>query len=251
MRAMSAVSRAASVPAAPMATPRVAAARAGASLTPSPTIATAPARSRSSATAATFCSGSRPARTSVDAGLGGHGGGRLRVVAGEHGDVARSPSARSSLDRLAGARAQRVADGDHAERAVLVADHDGRLALALEPLDGSRERRVGGVRAEEVGPADEVQPAVQLGPHAAPGDGAEALDVGTACSWSAARRGRRPSAAAWSCRSASATAQQPGVEQEQAAGGRGAVGTAPRPQAVPRPSRPARSVIALASGCSL
>ena len=38
-------------------------------------------------------------------------------------------------DRLAGAGAQRVADGDHAERAVLVADDDGGLALTLEPFD--------------------------------------------------------------------------------------------------------------------
>ncbi len=55
---------AASVPAAPMATPTRAAASAGASLMPSPTIAVRPAAPSSSSTARSLSSGSRPARTS-------------------------------------------------------------------------------------------------------------------------------------------------------------------------------------------
>ena len=51
------------------------------------------------------------------------------------------------------------------------------LPLPLEALDGGDQRRVLGVRAEEVRPADEVQAAVHLGAHAATGDGAEALDT--------------------------------------------------------------------------
>ncbi len=62
--ATSAVSRAASVPAAPIAMPTVARARAGASLTPSPTMATASYRASIDSMAVTFCSGISSARIS-------------------------------------------------------------------------------------------------------------------------------------------------------------------------------------------
>ena len=99
--------------------------------------------------------------------------------------------------------------------------------------------------AEEVGPAHEVEPAVQLGAHAPAGDGAEAFDVravlcvtvtGVIVSVAAKVAGRRPAS----------EEQQPGVEQEQAATG-AAIGGA----GVTAPVAPARSVIARASGCSL
>ena len=58
MRATSAVSSAASVPAAPIAKPTEEAASDGASFTPSPTIPAEPCFSTSPRTAWTFCSGS-------------------------------------------------------------------------------------------------------------------------------------------------------------------------------------------------
>ncbi len=58
IRAMSAVSSATSVPAAPIAKPTEEAASAGASFTPSPTIPAEPNFSTSPRTASTFCSGS-------------------------------------------------------------------------------------------------------------------------------------------------------------------------------------------------
>ena len=64
MSAMSAVSIAASLPAAPIAMPRLARAMAGASLTPSPTMATVPYFATSSSTALTLSSGSSSAWTS-------------------------------------------------------------------------------------------------------------------------------------------------------------------------------------------
>ena len=64
IRATSAVSMAASLPAAPIAIPSVASAMAGASLTPSPTMATVPYRATSSSIAATLSAGSSSARTS-------------------------------------------------------------------------------------------------------------------------------------------------------------------------------------------
>jgi len=161
MRAMSAVSRAASVPAAPMATPRDAAASAGASFTPSPTMATAPARSRSSATASTFCAGRSPARTSVTPACAA----TARAVSGLSPvsmAISVTPRARSSAIAFPRPGTQGVADGDDAERAVLVADDHGRLALAFEPFDDGHQRRIGAVGAEEVGPAHEVHPAVQF-----------------------------------------------------------------------------------------
>ena len=62
----------------------LAAARAGASLTPSPTMPVGPWRASSSAIAVTLSAGKSSARCFTDAQLAGHGGGRPRVVAGEH-----------------------------------------------------------------------------------------------------------------------------------------------------------------------
>ena len=115
----------------------------------------------------------------VDAGLRAHDGRRLGVVAGEHRHVRRRRAAWSAATAAAAPGAQRVADGDHAERAVFVADRDRRLALALEARDGRLQGRVAGVDAEQLRPPDEEEAAFDLGAHARPGDGAKALDVGS------------------------------------------------------------------------
>ena len=84
MRAMSAVSRAASVPRAAIAIPTSALASAGASLTPSPTIATRPETRRRSRNALDLVLGQEVGGPDRDPGLGGdHARGPL-VVAGQH-----------------------------------------------------------------------------------------------------------------------------------------------------------------------
>ena len=88
MSATSALSMAASLPAAPMAIPTDAVARDGASFTPSPTIATGPYAASSSFNASTFSWGRRPAPHLVHPDVSSHtlcGG---RVVPRQHHDRA-------------------------------------------------------------------------------------------------------------------------------------------------------------------
>ncbi len=103
------------------------------------------------------------------------GRGRLCVVAGQHGDVLDAERAQAR-DGVGGAVAQRVADGDDAQRAVLVADGHGGLALALEARDGGDQLGVGGVHAEQLRAPGEAEAPADLAAHALAGDRAEALD---------------------------------------------------------------------------
>ena len=162
MSAMSAVSIAASLPAAPMAMPKLARAMAGASLTPSPTMATVPYFVTSASTAATLSSGRSSAWTSS-----------MPISRAIASAVARlspvsmircsMPRARRSRDHARSLRPHGVGDGDQAADVPLVADHHDRPSGLLE-----RGRPVGdlaallaallevAVRAQPVGRAAEA-----------------------------------------------------------------------------------------------
>ena len=127
---MSAVSRAVSLPAAPIAMPTSAAARAGASLTPSPTIATEPYADFNSRTAATLSSGSSPARTSRDAQFRRDAFGGRGLIAGQHHDVGDAAGSQG-LDRRRRRLARGVGHGQHADGAAPVRHHDDGVAVVL------------------------------------------------------------------------------------------------------------------------
>ena len=96
---MSAVSSAASLPAAPIAIPMSADASAGASLMPSPTIATEPNRRAQLGDAVTLSSGISSARNFVDAEFARRSRGAVAVaVAGQHHDAS-MPCRRSRSTR--------------------------------------------------------------------------------------------------------------------------------------------------------
>jgi hypothetical protein len=133
--AMSAVSMAASVPAAPIAMPMLAVAIAGASFTPSPTMPTTPYFSRSALTAATLSSGNKVAARLVDADLRA-----MKSAVRWLSPLSITTDARrvQGTDRVLGVWAQGVADGDDAEHLAFAAivrpmpdDHD-RLTFGFD-----------------------------------------------------------------------------------------------------------------------
>ena len=150
--ATSALWRATSVPAAPIAMPTRAAASAGASLTPSPTIATGAASRSSLDGCSSLSAGSSPARNSSMPARSRDGAGDGLGVAGEHRRRAGRRRARSRAARLAASGRGWSARPNSASSAVALAE---------------RDRGLPGARGARVAPAGSAPSALLHQPRAA------------------------------------------------------------------------------------
>ena len=173
IRATSAVSRATSLPPAPMAIPTEAVVKAGASFTPSPTMATPPCLAINSRTAASFCSGNRPDRYVADPHLLGRGGRHVFVVAGEH-DQGGDTEGPQGVERFGGGLAHPVGQAEHADDLIVPLHQHRRSPVRLDVPHAGADgigKRIGVIGREQIGAADPHGPATDAGLNALTGDG--------------------------------------------------------------------------------